>query len=56
MSRFLIDRPIFAMVVSIVIVLCGLASVYFLPIEMSPQITPPTVMISASYPGRTPKR
>ena len=50
-SRFFIDRPVFASVVSIVIVLCGLASMYFLPIESSPQITPPTVMIGASYPG-----
>lgn len=50
-SRFFIDRPVFASVVSIVIVLCGLASMYFLPIEQSPQITPPTVIISASYPG-----
>ena len=51
MSRFFIDRPIFAMVLSIVIVLCGLASLYFLPIESSPQITPPTVVIGAAYPG-----
>ena len=50
-SRFFIDRPVFASVIAIVIVLCGLASVFFLPIEQSPQITPPTVMISAAYPG-----
>ncbi len=50
-SRFFIDRPVFASVISIVIVLCGLGSMYFLPIESSPQITPPTVMISAMYPG-----
>jgi len=46
-SRFFIDRPVFATVISIVIVLCGGASMYFFPIESSPQITPPTVMISA---------
>ena len=51
LSRFFIDRPVFASVLSIVIVLCGLASLYFLPIESSPQITPPTVIISAAYPG-----
>jgi len=50
-SRFFIDRPVFASVVSIVIVLCGLASMYFLPIEQSPQIAPPTVIVSAIYPG-----
>ena len=50
-SKFFIDRPVFASVLSIVIVLCGLASLFMLPIEQSPQITPPTVIISASYPG-----
>ena len=50
-SRFFIDRPVFASVISIAIVLCGLASMYFLPIESSPQITPPTVIITAMYPG-----
>ncbi|MBX7258218.1 MAG: multidrug efflux RND transporter permease subunit [Candidatus Hydrogenedentes bacterium] len=50
-SRFFIDRPVFASVISIVIVLCGLGSMYFLPIESSPQIAPPTVIISATYPG-----
>ncbi|MDZ4861528.1 MAG: multidrug efflux RND transporter permease subunit [Candidatus Hydrogenedentes bacterium] len=51
MSRFFIDRPVFACVISIVIVLCGVVSIYMLPIEQSPEITPPTVDISARYPG-----
>ncbi len=50
-SRFFIDRPVFASVLSIVIVICGLASMMFMPIEQSPQITPPTVMVTAVYPG-----
>ncbi|HOE65851.1 MAG TPA: multidrug efflux RND transporter permease subunit [Candidatus Hydrogenedentes bacterium] len=52
-SRFFIDRPVFATVVSIVITLCGLGSLYYLPVEQSPQITPPTVVVSAVYPGAT---
>jgi len=50
-SRFFIDRPVFASVISIIIVLCGAASMFFLPIEQAPQITPPTVIIGAFYPG-----
>lgn len=51
LSRFFVDRPVFASVLSIVITLCGLVSLYFLPIESSPQITPPTVIVNANYPG-----
>ncbi len=50
-SRFFIERPIFASVVSIVIVIAGAVSVLALPIAQYPQITPPTVQVSASYPG-----
>jgi multidrug efflux pump len=50
-SRFFIDRPVFASVISIVIVLCGAVSLYFLPVEQSPEITPPTVVVMARYPG-----
>lgn len=50
-STFFIDRPVFASVVSIIIVLCGLASMYYLPVEQSPEITPPTVVVLATYPG-----
>jgi multidrug efflux pump subunit AcrB len=50
-SRFFIDRPIFASVLSIIIVLAGGISVFSLPIAQYPEITPPTVEVSAIYPG-----
>lgn len=50
-SHFFIARPIFAAVISIVIVVAGLVAVLTLPIAQYPEITPPTVMVSASYPG-----
>jgi multidrug efflux pump len=50
-SRFFIHRPIFASVLSIVITLAGLIAVFTLPIAQYPEITPPTVEVSASYPG-----
>lgn len=50
-SRFFIHRPIFATVISIVIVLAGLAAGRVLPISHYPEIAPPTVIVSASYPG-----
>lgn len=50
-SKFFIDRPVFAWVVSIVIVLAGLIVLPLLPVEKTPDITPPTVMVRASYPG-----
>lgn len=52
-SRFCIDRPIFASIISIVIVLVGIISVLLLPIDQYPDITPPAVSISASFPGAT---
>lgn len=51
MTRFFITRPIFASVLSIIIVLAGLASALKLPIAQYPQIAPPTVQIQATYPG-----
>lgn len=50
-SRFFIDRPIFATVLAIIMVLVGIMTVKSLPISQYPDITPPTVMVSASYPG-----
>jgi len=50
-SRFFIDRPVFAAVLSIVIVIAGLAAIKGLPIAQFPEITPPLLQISASYPG-----
>lgn len=51
MSKFFITRPIFASVLSIIIVLAGLAAAFKLPISQYPQIAPPTVLITATYPG-----
>jgi multidrug efflux pump len=50
-SRFFIDRPIFASVLSIVITLAGGVALLTLPVAQYPEITPPTVEVSASYPG-----
>jgi multidrug efflux pump len=51
LARFFIDRPIFAMVVSIIITLAGTIALFSLPVAQYPQITPPSVSISISYPG-----
>ncbi len=51
MSKFFINRPIFASVISIIIIIAGLVASQVLPIAQYPQIAPPTVMINASYPG-----
>lgn len=48
---FFIDRPVFSAVISILIVIVGIISLTMLPIDQYPQITPPVVKISASYPG-----
>src|SRR5207302_11289406 len=54
-SRFFIDRPIFASVLSIVITLAGGVSVFTLPLAQFPQVTPPTVQVTANYPGASAK-
>src|SRR6476659_6288133 len=51
LARFFIDRPILAWVISIVIVLMGLIAAALLPIAQYPPITPPTVRVTANYPG-----
>ena len=48
---FFIDRPIFSAVLSILIVIVGFIGLFLLPIDQYPQITPPVVKVSASYPG-----
>ena len=48
---FFIDRPVFSAVISILIVIVGIIGLMMLPIDQYPQITPPVVKISASYPG-----
>jgi hydrophobe/amphiphile efflux-1 (HAE1) family protein len=50
-SRFFLNRPIFAMVLSILIVLIGLVALLHLPIEQYPNITPPQIQVSTTYPG-----
>lgn len=56
MSNFFIDRPIFAAVISILILLAGLIALGPLPIAQYPQTTPPTIRVSATYPGATPEQ
>ncbi|MFS0850180.1 efflux RND transporter permease subunit [Novosphingobium panipatense] len=51
MSRYFIDRPIFAWVIAIVLMMAGLLAIRSLPIAQFPEIAPPTVSISATYPG-----
>jgi len=50
-SRFFIDRPIFANVIAIITMIVGGVAVIGLPIEQYPEITPPTVVVEAAYPG-----
>jgi multidrug efflux pump subunit AcrB len=54
-SRFFIDRPIFAAVLSIVITLAGGISLFSLPLAQFPSITPPTVQVTCNYPGASAK-
>lgn len=54
-SKFFIDRPIFAGVLSVVIVLAGILSVFKLPISEYPEVVPPSVVVRAQYPGANPK-
>ena len=49
--RFFIDRPILASIPSIIIVFTGLVAVFALPVAQYPEITPPTVQVTCSYPG-----
>nr|WP_163503985.1 multidrug efflux RND transporter permease subunit [Halomonas socia] len=51
MLRFFIDRPIFASVISIIIVLAGLAALRALPVEQYPDVVPPQIVVQANYPG-----
>lgn len=52
-AHFFIKRPVFASVISLVIILTGLVSLFTLPIDQYPDIAPPSVKVSASYPGAT---
>ena len=50
-SKFFIDRPIFATVLALLMIFAGIMTVRTLPVAQYPDITPPTVMVNASYPG-----
>jgi hydrophobe/amphiphile efflux-1 (HAE1) family protein len=54
-SHFFIDRPIFSAVLSILLTLAGLVSIFSLPVAQYPEVTPPTVLVTASYPGANSK-
>ena len=51
LARFFIDRPVLAWVISIIIILLGAIGAGFLPIAEYPEVTPPTVRVTANYPG-----
>ena len=51
MSRFFLDRPVFAWVIAIAMMLLGAMAIYQLPVSQYPPIAPPSISISASYPG-----
>lgn len=55
LSHFFIDRPIFATVVSLLITIIGAISYFRLPVAQYPEIAPPTIVVSASYPGASAK-
>src|SRR3982075_152977 len=54
-SRFFIGRPVFACVLSLVILMIGLIALKFLPVSEYPEVVPPTVVVRATYPGPNPK-
>ncbi|MDF7003070.1 efflux RND transporter permease subunit, partial [Escherichia coli] len=51
MARFFIDRPVFAWVIALAIILAGVLALPKLPVAQYPNIAPPNVSISANYPG-----
>ena len=55
LSKFFIDRPIFAAVLSVLIFLAGLLSIRALPISEYPEVVPPTIVVRAQYPGASPR-
>ncbi len=55
LSKFFIDRPIFAGVLSVLIFISGLIAMRILPIAEYPEVVPPTVVVHAQYPGANPK-
>ena len=55
MTRFFIDRPIFSTVISLLIVLAGVVSILNLSVEQYPDLTPPSISVTAQYPGASPE-
>src|SRR3954466_7119332 len=55
LSRFFIDRPIFAAVLSIVIFIAGLIAMLSLPVSEYPEVVPPSIVVRAIYPGANPR-
>jgi multidrug efflux pump len=55
LSKFFIDRPVFAGVLSVLIFLAGLLAMFQLPVSEFPEVTPPSIVVSASFPGANPK-
>jgi hypothetical protein len=53
MGKFFIDRPVFAWVLAIFIMLAGILAITQLPISQYPSIAPPTIVVTAAYPGAT---
>src|SRR5215469_5576483 len=54
-ARFFVDRPVFATVISVVIIIVGLVALTRLPIAQYPEIVPPTITVTANYPGANAK-
>jgi len=55
LSKFFIDRSIFAGVISVAVFLAGLLSMFLLPISEYPEVVPPSVVVTAQFPGANPK-
>ena len=56
MARFFINRPIVAMVISILMVIVGVVAMVQLPVALYPNIAPPEILLTARYPGADPER
>ncbi len=54
-SRFFVDKPIFAVVLSVIVFVAGLISIFNLPVSEYPNVVPPSVVVRAQYPGANPK-
>ena len=54
-SRFFIDRPIFAGVLSVIILLAGVLAAFQLPISEYPEVVPPSVVVRTQFPGANPR-